>query len=177
MGIINKKEISLQTLRLQGRRPEITKPGNLRFKIDRNLNRKTRSPDDRRERRSGSKRFRITVWKQRKNIKVGCYSEFSEPKATSRTEQSNNEPENVSSTEESDVVKTSATVPIVDSKDYDIAKKTIHYNQLNHINEKPKIKNAQVNESLKKAVFNFMVDLKTLLQKTSVDPKLLQLKV
>ena len=61
-----------------------------------------------------------------KNRWGGGYFEFSEPKASSSTEQSKHEPENVWGTEESDVVKPSADFPIVGLKDYGIAEKTIH---------------------------------------------------
>ena len=36
--------------------------------------------------------------------------------------------------------------------------------------DKPKTKSAEAEENLKKTEFNFMIDLKTLIQKTSVDP-------
>ena len=55
----------------------------------------------------------------------GCF-DVNEPKATSITEQNENEPENVSSTKESDVIKPSAIFPVGDLEDYDIAEKTIH---------------------------------------------------
>ena len=82
----------------------------------------------------------------------------------------------MSSTEESDVVEPWAFFPILDLKDYDIAEKTIHYIQVNHIFGKPTLKNAEAKENLKKADLNSMIDLETLIHKTSVEPKLLQLK-
>ena len=83
----------------------------------------------------------------------------------------------MSSTKESDVVKLSESFPIFDLKEYDIAEKTIHFIQVKHASEKPKVKNDESEENWKKAEHNFMVDLKTLRHKTSVDPKLLQLKI
>ena len=62
-------------------------------------------------------------------------------------------------------------------KDYDIAENTIHYIQVNHLIEKLKTKNAEAEENLKKAEFNFMVGLKTVIHKTSIDTKLLRLKM
>ena len=56
-------------------------------------------------------------------------------------------------------------------------KKTIHYTQVKHVIEKPKTKKTEAEENLKEAEFNFMIDLRTLIHKTSVDPKLLQLKM
>ena len=43
--------------------------------------------------------------------------------------------------------------------------------------DQPKTKSAEAEENLKKSEFNFMIHLKTLIHKTSVDPKLLQLKI
>ena len=43
--------------------------------------------------------------------------------------------------------------------------------------EKPEIVDAEADENPMKSVFNFMVHLKTLIHKTSVDPKMLQLKI
>ena len=60
-------------------------------------------------------------------------------------------------------------VPIVDLKDYDIAEKTIQYIQINHMIDKAKTGSAEDEKNLKKAKFNFMIDLKTLIQKFSVD--------
>ena len=93
---------------------------------------------DKSERRGGGNRLRTIVWKN-ENRWGGGYFEFNELRASSSTEQNENEPENVSSTEESEVVKPSATFPMVDL-DYDIAEKTIPYIQFNHV-EKPKTKN------------------------------------
>ena len=95
----------------------------------------------------------------------------------SKQEQNKNELERVSSPEESRMAKSSSNFPIVDRKDYHIAEKTIHYIQVNHVIEKPKTKNAEAKEKLEKAEFNFMIYLKTLIHKTSVDPKLLTLKL
>ena len=59
---------------------------------------------------------------------------------SSSTEQDKNEPENVSSSEESDEAKPSANFAIVALKDYYIAEKTSLHFQVNHVIEKPKTK-------------------------------------
>ena len=102
--------------------------------------------------------------------------EFNEPRASSSTEQNINKPGIVSSTEECEVLRPSAIISIVGLKDYNIAKQTIHYIQVNHVIEKPKTKNTEAEENLKKAEFDFMIDMKTLLHKSSVVPKSLQFK-
>ena len=85
--------------------------------------------------------------------------------------------ENVSSTEKSEVARPTASLPIVGLNDYDTVEETVHNNQKNHLIERPKIVNVQAEKNLKKADFNFMVDFKTLMHKTLVDPKLLKLKI
>ena len=111
-----------------------------------------------------------------KNRWGGGYFKFNEPKTSSGMEQNKNEPENVSTTEESDVVKPSTNFPIVDRKDYDIAESMILYTQVNHEIEKPK-KRTSKPKKMKSAEFNFGIDLKTLIHNTSVDVKFLQLKI
>ena len=76
-------------------------------------------------------------------------------------EHSKHDHKNVLSTEESDVVKPSANFPIVDLKDDDIAKKTMHYIQVNQVIEKPNTENVEAGRNLKISDFNFLTDLKT----------------
>ena len=68
-------------------------------------------------------------------------------------------------------------LPIADSKNYDIAEKTKHYIQVNHMIKKPKIIYAEAEQNLWKTEFNFKVDLKVRIHKPLVDPKLLQLRI
>ena len=56
-------------------------------------------------------------------------------------------------------------------------KKSIHYNRVNHVIKRPKTEKSKPEENSKKAEFNFMTELKTLLHKTSVESKLPQLKI
>ena len=72
------------------------------------------------------------------------------------------EPEPVSSNGENGVAKSSSNLPIVDLKEYDIAEKTIHFIHIDHVIDKTKIKSTEAEEKLKKAEFNFMIDLKIL---------------
>ena len=101
----------------------------------------------------------------------GGYFEINEPRASTSTENYQQEStENVSSTEQSETARLTACFPIVDVKDYDIAEKTFHYIQVNHMIEKPKIVSAETEENFMRAKLIFMLDIKTLIQKTSVDP-------
>ena len=179
MDIINKKKSGDPS----GQR-EITKPESLRFKFDINANRKKMGPQT-----TGQTRWPQSASNYCSEIikRTGGrnYIEFNESKARSSTEQkitntseqNKNEPEPISNTEESEVAKSSSNFPIVELKDYDIAEKTIQSIQINHVIEKLKMKSTEAHENLKKAELNFMIDLKTLIHKTSVDTKLLQLKI
>ena len=56
--------------------------------------------------------------------------------------------ENVPSTKKSEVARPTASFPIVVLKDYELAEKTIHYIQFNHLIQKPEIVNAKAEENL-----------------------------
>ena len=112
-----------------------------------------------------------------KNRWGGKQIELNEPRASTGVDRNKQEPENVSSTKKSDVVRPRAILPIVDLEDYDIAEKTIDNLQVNHVIENPRTKNAESGENHKKAEFNFMVDSKTSTHKASVDPKSSELKI
>ena len=111
-----------------------------------------------------------------KNQWGGGYFEPDEPKPSSSKEkpitleQNTIEPKPVSSTEESEMAKSSSNFPIVDLKDYHIVEKTILYIQMNHVIEQPKTKSIEAEENLKKAESDLMIGLKTLIHETSVDP-------
>ena len=59
-------------------------------------------------------------------------------------------PNQYSAPKESEVAKSSSNFPIVELKDYDVAEKTIHDNQINHVSDKLKTKSTEAEENLKK---------------------------
>ena len=110
---------SHETLRLLKKRQEITKPGNFWFKFVCNLNRKLWVP------RRSEKRGRDDVTSidlgllfkdKQENRPGGGYFEFNQTKANTSTEKNNHDPENVSSNEESRVVRPTANLPFADIK-------------------------------------------------------------
>ena len=114
--IVNKK--NPESLRLREKWQEFTKPGTLRFKSDINLNRKvwdSRRPDKRRT----DKVTRIDLELLfRNNDKNRCGEVISSLTNQGRVlARKKNGPENVSSTEESEVVKPSAKMRIVHFQD------------------------------------------------------------
>ena len=180
--IINIRNRRRESLRLIKKRQKITKPSKLRFDLDSNLNRKVwvpRQPDKRGTVEVAAIDLELLFRNNEKNRWSGGYLEFNEQRVSTSTERNRQEfTENVSSTEGSEVARPTASFPIVDLKDHEIAeKKTFHYIQVNYMIEKPKIVNAEAEENLRKSEFNFMVDLKTLIHKISVDPQLLRLKI
>ena len=86
-------------------------------------------------------------------------------------------PKIVSGAEESKVARPTSIFIIVHLDDYDVAEKTIHFIQAKHMDENPEFLNAEAEENFMEAEFNVMVDIKNLIYKTSVDPKLQKLKV
>ena len=115
--------------------------------------------------------------KKKKNWWGWGLSEFIKPRASTRTERNKQKPKIVSSAKKNEVVRRTPHFSIADSKDYDIAERTKYYIQVNHMKEKPKSTNAEAEWDLKKANFNFMIVSETLFYATSVDPKLLHLKI
>ena len=139
----------------------------------------TQATGQKRKSLSGGNRFGNTVRNNEKNRWGGASLEFNEARASTSTESNRKESSQiVSSTEESEVARPAATLLIVDLKNYDIAEKTIQYIQLKRMIKKPKTVNTtETGENFNKVEFNFMEDFETLILKTSVDPKLLQLKI
>ena len=111
------------------------------------------------------------LFQNEKNRWDGVCFEFNEPKPSSTKEQQNtpeqtaNEPEPISSNEEGEVAKTSNFLIVV-LEDYDIANKTLHFIQINHVIKKLNTKSTEAEEKLKKSEFDFTIALKILVQKT-----------
>ena len=67
---------------------------------------------------------------------------------------------NVWNAEQSDIIHWTGNYLIVIFKNKGHNRKKLHYTEFNHSIELPKTKNAEAEEKLKKATFNFMVDQK-----------------
>ena len=63
-------------------------------------------------------------------------------------------------------------LPMVDLSKYNTEGKQAHYIQINHIVGKLTSNKKITEEHIKKAEFEFMMDLKTLIAKTAIDPEL-----
>ena len=67
-------------------------------------------------------------------------------------------------------------LPIVDLSKFNTDGKKTHYIQINHIVGKLSGNNQITEKTKKKAEFEFMLDLKTLVSKTAIDPELTRVR-
>ena len=67
-------------------------------------------------------------------------------------------------------------LPIVDLSKYHTDGKEAHYIQINHVVGKITGSKKLTEENIKKTEFNFMLDLKTLILKTAIDPELTRVR-
>ena len=79
-------------------------------------------------------------------------------------------------TEEDSVIMRGDNLPIVDLSKYNTEGKQAYYIQINHIVGKLTSNKRITEEHIKKAEFEFMMDLKTLIAKTAIDPELTRVR-
>ena len=75
-------------------------------------------------------------------------------------------------TEEDSVIMRGDNLPIVDLSKFNTDGKEAHYIQINHIVGKLCGNKKITEDTIKKAEFEFMLDLKNLISKTAIDPEL-----
>ena len=173
MEIIRRRRKSPETLRLVERRLEISRPGTMRRKFDMNAQRQIWVPS------RPNKRSRQEIAEidgellTRSNRFGGGYQPLEERmEETQETPQ----PEMAEETEqesegESQVIR-GDNFSIVDLKAYNTEGKEAQFIQINQIIEKATGNQTNTEETIKKAEFNFMLDLKTLIAKSSTDAEL-----
>ena len=79
-------------------------------------------------------------------------------------------------TEENSIIMRGDNLPIVDLSKYNTDGKEAKYIQINHIVGKLTGNKKITEENIKKAEFEFMMDLKTLIAKTAIDPELTRVR-
>ena len=79
-------------------------------------------------------------------------------------------------TEEDSVVMRGDNLPIVDLSKFNTDGKQAHYIQINHIAGKLSGNKKITEDTIKKAEIEFMLDLKTLISKTAIDPELTRMR-
>ena len=84
--------------------------------------------------------------------------------------------QNTVDTEEDNVIMRGDNLPIVDLSKYHTDGKEAHYIQINHIVGRITENKKLTEGNIKKAELNFMLDLKTLISKTAIDPEMTRVR-
>ena len=79
-------------------------------------------------------------------------------------------------TEEDSIITQGDNLPIVDLSEYKTEGKKAKYIQINHIVGKETANKKATEDHIKKAEFEFMLDLRTLISKTAIDPQLTRVR-
>ena len=172
MVIIRRRRKSPETLRLVERRLEISRPGTMHQKFDLNAQRQiwvSSRPNKRSRQEIAEIDGELLT---RANRFGGGY----QPLEERREEQEAPQAETAEGTEqesegESQIIRDD-NFPIVDLKAYNTEGKEGQFIQINQVIEKVTGNQKNTEETIKKAEFNFMLDLKTLIAKSSTDAEL-----
>ena len=170
MEIIRRRRKSPETLRLVERRLEISRPGRMRRKFDMYAQRQIWVPSrpNKRSRQEIAEIDGELLTRANRSNRFGGgrikeEQEVPQPEMAEETEQE--------SEGESQVIR-GDNFPIVDLKAYNTEGKEAQFIQINQVIEKVTGNQKDTKETIKKAEFNFMLDLKTLIAKSSTDSEL-----
>ena len=171
MEIIRRRRRSSETLRLVERRLEISRSGTMRRKFDMNAQRQIWVPS-RPNKRSRKKIVEIGgEFLTRANRSGGGYQPLEE---RVEEEQEIQQPETIEDTEQESKGKSQVVrgdnFPIVDVKSYNTDGKEIQFIQINQVIEIVTGEKKNTEATIKKAEFNFMLDLKTLIANLQQTP-------
>ena len=172
MEIIRRRRKSPESLRLVERRLEISRPGTMRRKIDLNAQRPIWVPS------RPNKRSRQEIAEidgellTRANRFGGGYQPLEERREEQEAPQAEMAEETEQESEGESQIIRGDNFPIVDLKAYNTEGKEAQFIQINHVIEKVTGNQKNTDETIKKAEFNFMLDLKTLIAKSSTDVEL-----
>ena len=174
MEIIRKSRKSPETLRLVERRLEISRPEKMRRKFDMNAQRQIWVPS------GPNKRSREEIAEidgellTRANRFGGGYQPLEE-----RVEEEEQEPqqpeiieEDEAGSEDESQIIGGDNFPIVDLRAFNTEGKEAQFIQINQVMDKSTGNKKTTEETIKKAQFNFMLDLKTLIAKSATDAEL-----
>ena len=181
MDIIRKRNKSTETRRLVERREALAKPGTMRRRYDTQSQRMIFTPS-RPNKRSREEIVEIDAeLTQRAHRNGGGYRPLQpegekdeEPEAPEEGELQTEQ--NTVDTDEDSVIMRGDNLPIVDLNKYLTDGKEAHYIQINHIVRKITENKKLTEKNIKKAAFNFMLDLKTLISKTAIDPEMTRVR-
>ena len=180
MEIIRRRRKSPETLRLVERRLEISRPGTMRRKFDMNAQRQIWVPS----RPNKSSREEIAEIDgellSRANRLSGGYQPLEDRTAEDEDPNNNNnhqqpeiiEEENEPESEGESQIIRGDNFPIVDLKAYNTEGREAQFIQINQVVDKMTGDKKATEDAIKKAEFNFMLDLKTLIAKSNTDAEL-----
>ena len=177
MEIIRRRNNSPETCRLVEQRNQLSRPGTLRRRYDQYTQRTVFAPS-RPNKRSREEIAEIDAELMRRANRLGggyqpITEEQDEPEGV--REEGELEIENAE-TEEDSIIMRGDNLPIVDLSKYNTDGKEAKYIQINHIVGKLTGNKKITEENIKKAEFEFMMDLKTLIAKTAIDPELTRVR-
>ena len=178
MEIIRRRRKSPETLRLVERRLEISRPGTMRRKFDMNAQRQNWVPS-RPNKRSREEIAEIDGELLTQANRIGGYQPIEDRTAEDVDPNNNNnhqQPEIIEENEpesegESQIIR-GDNFPIVDLKAYNTEGREAQFIQINQVVEKMTGDKKATEDAIKKAEFNFMLDLKTLIAKSNTDAEL-----
>ena len=170
MNIIRRRNNSPETKRLIDQRNALSRPGTLRRRYDHQTQRTVFAPS-RPNKRSREEIAEIDaeIMRHANRLGGGYQPIQEEPEDNTEEGEINQEPED---TEEDSVLLRGDNLPIVDLSKYNTDGKEAKYVQINHIEGKLTANKKITEENIKKAEFEFMLDLKTFISKTATDPEL-----
>ena len=180
MEIIIRRNKSPETRKLVERREALARPGTMRRRYDPPSQRMIFTPS-RPNKRSREEIAEIDAeLTQRANRISGGYrpiqdeEEEDEPEAPEEGELQAEQ--NTVDTKEDSVIVRGDNLPIVDLSKYHTEGKEAHYIQINHIGGRLTENRMMTEENIKKAEFNFMLDLKALIVKTAIDSEMTRVR-
>ena len=176
MDIIRRRKNSPETRRLVEQRNALSRPGTLRRRYDQQTQRTVFAPS-RPNKRSREEIAEIDAELiRRANRLGGGYQPMIEEQEEQPDEvREEGELEN-NETEEDSVIMRGDNLPIVDLSKYNTEGKEAKYIQINHIVGKLTTNKKATEDHIKRAEFDFMLDLKTLITKTAIDPELTRVR-
>ena len=177
MEKIREKNKSPETRRLVELRNNLSRPGTLRRRYDPPTQRTIFAPT-RPNKRSRDKIAETDAeLLQRTNRLWGGYQPLTEENGEpENAEEGEIEPEQPE-TEEDRLILRGDNLPIVDLSKFNTEGKEAHYIQINHIVGKLSGNKKITKDTIKKAEFEFMMDLKTLIARTVIDPELTRVRI
>ena len=176
MDIIRRRNNSPESRRLVEQRNALSRPGTLRRRYDHQTQRTVFAPS-RPNKRSREEIAEIDAELiRRANRLGGGYQPLTEEQEEQTDEVwEEGELEN-NDTEEDSVVMRGDNLPIVDLSKNNTEGKEAKYIQINHIVGKLTTNKKSTEDHIKRAEFEFMLDLKTLTSETAIDPELTRVR-